>query len=200
MYASTPVNNTHYTLFNDALQEIPASYSGTFEHLVHLEARIAIETDGHTRMTQLREAANMRRVLGDLDRADSHANAALAASNDLRDKQARILNLLSLARIQQARGDYLLADRICEQIILACEARYDAAQPGVRNSMAAFLDQAYHCYGLSHYHQGNYVLARLYFERALILRCNQDDEAIIQESIHALAITHTQLQRVERSN
>ena len=125
--------------------------------------------------------------------AEEHINAAIASSNNLRDRRAQLRNLMRLAQVYQYRQQYDLADRIFKQVIQLVEASRDATQPDRNNLLVIELDMVYHEYGKCLFDQGDYEIALHLFEKALKIREYKQDEVLIASSQHAIQITNKKL-------
>jgi len=180
--------------FDDNLREIPKDAEDMHRAINFLETRLIEESqDDYERMRLSGIAGTLCLILGDYQMAEEHINAAIASSNNLRDRRAQLRNLMRLAQVYQYRQQYDLADRIFKQVIQLVEASRDATQPDRNNPLVTELDMVYHEYGKCLFDQGDYEIALHLFEKALKIREYKQDEVLIASSQHAIQITNKKL-------
>ena len=180
--------------FDENLREIPLDAASMRRAIDHLETRLIEESqDDYERMRLSGIVGTLHRILGDYDMAEEHINAAIAASNNLRDRRAQLHNLMRLAQVYQLKQHYSLADRIYKQVIEACEAGRDINNPSYDNPFMSDLDTAYHAYGTCLFDQGNYDIALHMFEKALKIRERKQDSFLVLSSEHAIEMTRHKL-------
>lgn len=180
--------------FDEKLREIPNDPIAMRQAIDHLETRLIEESqDDYERMRLSGIVGTLHRILGDYDMAEEHINAAIAASNNLRDRRAQLRNLMRLAQVYQMRKQFNLADRIYKQVIEASETGRDPNDPNYNNPFMTDLDTAYHAYGCCLFDQGNYDIALYMFDKALKIRERKQDTFLIHSTRHAIEITRQQL-------
>ncbi len=180
--------------YDDSLREIPQDQEDMQRAVDHLETRLIEESqDDYERMRLSGIVGSLYRILGDYDMAEEHINAAIASSNNLRDRRAQLRNLMRLAQVYQFRQQFDLADRIFKQVIEACEASIDSSNPNSANPFMTDLDSAYQHYGKCLFDQGDYDLALHMFEKALKIRDRKQDQFLIESTKHAIRITQEKL-------
>lgn len=180
--------------FDENLREIPQDPTAMRQAIDHLETRLIEESqDDYERMRLSGIVGTLHRILGDYDMAEEHINAAIAASNNLRDRRAQLRNLMRLAQVYQMRKQYNLADRIYKQVIDASETGRDASNPNYDNPFMTDLDMAYHDYGTCLFDQGNYEIALHMFDKALKIRERKQDQFLIQSTEHAITMTRQKM-------
>jgi len=180
--------------FDDNLREVPQDADSMQEAITQLETRLIEESqDDYERMRLSGIVGTLYRILGDYEMAEEHINAAIASSNNLRDRRAQLRNLMRLAQVYQSRQHYDLADRIFKQVIEACEASVDSSNPNSSNPFMTDLDTAYQYYGACLFDQEDYEIALHMFEKALKIRERKQDKHLLDETQHAIRITRAKL-------
>lgn len=183
-----PFNVSYY--FDTDLREHPESPEEMAAAVSFLQERLAHESDTYERMKISGWLGVYCRILNRLDEAEFHLNNALAASNALHDRRARVANLIRLAIVYQWHGSYHAADRILEQVIRACETPPDTAPAA---PLLDYLDYAYQYLGKSKFDQGQYEAAAELFQKALQIRHLRGDPDLILNSQQALRVAHAHM-------
>ncbi len=173
---------------DDSLKERANNPDAMQEAVVWLEARLADEQDTHEQMTLYSTIGALCRVLGRLDEAEAYINMAITASNHLRDRSAQLRNLIRLAQVYQCRQDYMLADRLYNQVIMACVTDPDATVRPFQNPFKNGLDFAYQHLGKSKFEQADYENAYRLFEKALAIRQLKRETELIESTQYAMEI------------
>lgn len=177
--------------FDDNLREVPENPEDMLRAIDYLEIRLIEESqDDYERMRLSGLVGTLYLIIGDYEMAEEHIHTAITSSNNLRDRQAQLRNLLRLAQVYQYRKQFELADRIFKQVIQAYEANRDTP----RNSIfMADLDMAYQQYGKCLFDQGDYEIALHMFEKALSLQQDKPDKSSMLSTQHAIQVTSEKL-------
>lgn len=180
--------------FDNNLREIPSDAEDMHRAIDYLETRLIEESqDDYERMRLSGIVGSLYLILGDFRMAEEHINAAIASSNNLRDRRAQLRNLMRLAQVYQYRQHYHLADRIFKQVMQAVEASRDATHADRNNPLVTELDMVYHEYGKCLFDQGDYEIALHLFEKALKIRQFKNDDASVASTQHAIQMTNAKL-------
>ena len=171
--------NVDYT-FDENLREVPDNADEMAAAVDYLNKVLIQEQDPRESLSILGLLGGLCRILGQLEEAEAHISNALAVANSLRDNRARVVNLIRLAHIYQWGGDTVGAEKLLNQVIIAC---------GRRKALAKYIDFAYQHLGKSKFDQGDYEAAADLFQRALTIRENKDDKHLIASTEYAIAVT-----------
>jgi tetratricopeptide (TPR) repeat protein len=180
--------------FDNNLREIPENPEDMIRAIDYLETRLIEESqDDYERMRLSGMVGTLYLILGDDEMAEEHINTAIASSNNLRDRQAQLRNLMRLAQVYQFRKQFMLADRIFKQVIQAYEASRDASHPNRNSIFMTDLDMAYQQYGKCLFDQGDYEIALHMFEKALNIQQHKQGHFSIASTQHAIQVTTEKL-------
>lgn len=124
------------------------------------------------------------RMLHEYATAHAALAQALRLAEQLADSRLQLVNRIRLAHVYQWQGAFEQSNALFAAALADCTA--DPA-------LAAYLDFAHQHAGKNAFDQGRYAEAAQHFERALALRLQRGDPALIASTEHALTVTRRRL-------
>jgi tetratricopeptide (TPR) repeat protein len=166
--------------FNENLQDVPNNPAEMKHAMTFLLDKLdGEEIETRERIQFLGLVGGYARMLKDFATAQQILTSAIELSELLGDKRLKTANMIRLAHVCQWRQDYALSEEIFKEVITDCQRDLD---------LASYLDFAYQHMGKCKFDQHQYKEAQHYFEQALVIRKNKDDQSLIDSTQFAIGV------------
>jgi tetratricopeptide (TPR) repeat protein len=165
--------------FDERLREIPSDRAEVERAIEWITGELLLEQQiPQQRAALLGLRGVYRRILGDLDRAESDLVEAVAIAEQIGIAALITVMRLRLAHVYQWRKDFKRSNEMFEREIERCMADPE---------LSSFLHFAYQHAGKNLFDQNDLPGARRNFQAALELRRKKGDRKLIDSSLAALA-------------
>ena len=172
--------NLNYT-FNDQLRDIPENPKDVLNYILEEKEKLKSIKEPKKRVAILGKIGSFARMLEKLDDAEAFLGEALELINE-HDLGVKlwVANGIRLAHVYQWMGALDIAEEMFFNIVEMCEEKKEVSE---------YLNFALQHFGKFHFDLGEYEEALEYFEEAMELRKNIDDESLIKSTQFAIEVT-----------
>ena len=174
--------NMNYS-FNHLLREVPLDEADFLKGIRFLETEIP-HLQGLEKARTLSKLGGYQRIMGLIEQS---LQSLMAAENMLTNHpnvRLSIINQLRISQTKQFKREFEHAKALLEDIETNIKSTTE---------MTDLLDFIHQHQGKNYFDQQNYSVAKVCFEKALVIREQKGDENLIQSTIHALEVTKNRM-------
>lgn len=169
--------------FDDNLHEVPNDPAEIAAEIARLKDEAVSTTDDLERAKLLGMLGAYQRIMNQLDAAAETLNQAVELSKG--HAKFSLVNRLRLAHVHQWQKDYASSNQEFDKLVVEVESD---------EHVAMYRDFVYQHAGKNRFDQQDYAGALAYFEKALAIRQEKQDNSLIDSTQHAIQITKARLQ------